>query len=112
MHRILIALLFLAISPSFAATSQDFQKVSTQFTVANAAGLPPGSSKDMLEATGNVVNSVAQIITGPVLYVVMGVAIMIAVYGFVQGKMMMAFMGIGGFILAGALKALFGVFAK
>ncbi|MCX8013015.1 MAG: hypothetical protein N3A02_01835 [Rectinema sp.] len=92
-------------------SAQDFDRTKQNFTVtgANLSGSMT-SSKTMIEGVGNVVTGVSQVITGPVLYVVMGLAVMLAVFGFIQGKMMMAFMGVGAFILAGALKALFGVF--
>lgn len=99
-------------SASTPNSNNDFGKTQQAFQVQGALGdTRMASSKTMIEGVGNVVTGVSQVITGPVLYVVMGVAVMLAVFGFIQGKMMMAFMGVGAFILAGALKALFGVFA-
>ena len=91
----------LAGTTAFNITRNDFAVQAAGGSLGNAAG------KGMIKAVGNTVSSLASIITGPVLYIIMGLAIMISVFGFVSGKMVMAFSGIGAFVLAAVLKALF-----
>ena len=91
---------------SAATTDAGFEQTNTTFTSTPAA---TGAGGDMVNSVGNTVTGISGIITGPVLYIIMGVAIMISVFGFVSGKMTMAFSGIGAFILAAVLKAMFGL---
>ena len=87
------------------AVDGSFSQVTGAFSAGAAQDASAGST--LIGAVGNTVSSIAAIITGPVLYIIMGLAIMISVFGFVSGKMQMAFSGIGAFILAAVLKALF-----
>ena len=63
----------------------------------------------MLTGVGTTANQIANLLTGPILWIVMGAAVILAIYGFASGKMAMAFTGIGAFVLAAVLKGLFAV---
>jgi hypothetical protein len=101
----LIALMLLVGMGTGFAADGNFSVVNSQFSAGAAQSNAAGST--MIGTVGNTVSSIAAIITGPVLYIIMGVAIMVSVFGFVSGKMVMAFSGVGAFILAAVLKALF-----
>ena len=103
---ILSMALFTAPMASAAVDDGNF-KTTTDAVFAAGAAQDNAAGKGMIGAVGNTVSSLAGIITGPVLYIIMGLAIMISVFGFVSGKMVMAFSGIGAFVLAAVLKALF-----
>jgi hypothetical protein len=101
---IIALMLLVGMGTGFAADG-NFSVVNSQFSAGAAQSNAAGST--MIGTVGNTVSSIAAIITGPVLYIIMGVAIMVSVFGFVSGKMVMAFSGVGAFILAAVLKALF-----
>ena len=76
----------------------EFTTTSTTSTIAGGT---------MITSVGTTANQIANVLTGPVLWIVMGAAVILAIYGFAAGKMAMAFTGIGAFILAAVLKGLF-----
>ena len=79
----------------------------TDFSLGTTAA--PVAGGDMLTGVGTTANQIANLLTGPILWIVMGAAVILAIYGFASGKMAMAFTGIGAFVLAAVLKGLFAV---